>query len=126
MWKALSGTEGEKNKGCGGEPFNLNFFSFSFVGPIYSYLGYTPWPEYDETSNESSYVFDLDEINFGWFEKIKHQKNLAAMMTQFPISITLKIFIFEPFKINPVLRLKFRFHHIPVRLYVIFLWESFP
>ena len=35
------GTRGERNKGCGGEPFNLNIFNFSFLGPIYSYLGYT-------------------------------------------------------------------------------------
>ena len=34
------GTRGERNKGCGGEPFNLNIFNFSFLGPIYSYLGY--------------------------------------------------------------------------------------
>ena len=31
----------------------------------------------------------LDEFHFVWFEKIKDQRNLAAMMTQFPISITL-------------------------------------
>ena len=35
------GTREERNKGCGGEPFNLNFLNCSFVGPISSYLGYT-------------------------------------------------------------------------------------
>ena len=35
------------------------------------------------------YLFDLDEFHFVWFEKIKDQRNSAAMMTQFPISITL-------------------------------------
>ena len=45
----------------------------------------------------------LDEIHFEWFEKIKHQRNLAAMMTQFPISITLNLFYFEPLKMDLVL-----------------------
>ena len=35
-----SGTGGERNTGCVGEPFNFNFLSFSFAGPINSYLGY--------------------------------------------------------------------------------------
>jgi len=49
----------------------------------------TAWPEYDDTSNENSHEFRLNEIHFEWFEKIKDQRNLAATMTQFPISITL-------------------------------------
>ena len=35
-----------------------------------------------------------DEFQFGGLEKIKHQRNSAAAMTQFPISITLKLFFF--------------------------------
>ena len=34
-------------------------------------------------------TINLDEFHFVWFEKIKDQRNLAAMMTQFPILITL-------------------------------------
>ena len=30
----------------------------------------------------------LDEFHFGGFENIKYQRNSAALMTQFPISIT--------------------------------------
>ena len=45
----------------------------------------------------------IDEIHFEWFKKIKHQRNLAAMMTQFPISITLNYFYFEPLKMDLVL-----------------------
>ena len=46
---------------------------------------------------------NLDEIHFEWFEKIKHERNLDAMMTQFPILITLNYFYFEPLKIDLVL-----------------------
>ena len=35
-----------------------------------------------------------DEFQFGGLEIIKHQRNSAAAMTQFPISITLKLFFF--------------------------------
>ena len=44
----------------------------------------------------------LDEIHFEWFEKIKHQRNSAAMMTRFSISITLNLFYFEPLKMDLV------------------------
>ena len=39
-------TGGERNTGCGGEPFNLNFLNFLFVGPINSYLDYNPLVEF--------------------------------------------------------------------------------
>ena len=38
----------------------------------------------------------LDEFQFGGLEIIKHQRNSAAAMTQFPISITLKLFFSNP------------------------------
>ena len=46
---------------------------------------------------------NLDEFHFGGFQKIKYQKNSAALMTQFPISITLNYFIFLPSKTKLVL-----------------------
>ena len=48
-----SGTEGERNTGCGGEPFNVNFLNFEFVGPIDSYLGYK--------YHRSDLVFDFEK-----------------------------------------------------------------
>ena len=54
---------------------------------------------------------NLDEINFEWFEKIKHERNFTAAMTQFPISITLNYFIFEPFKMDFVLGRPFLIFH---------------
>ena len=40
IYSGQLGTREERNKGCGGKPFNLNFLNCSFVGPISSYLGY--------------------------------------------------------------------------------------
>ena len=49
----------------------------------------------------------LDEIHFEWLEKTKYQRNSATMMTQFPTSITLNLFYFEPLKMDLVLETTF-------------------